>query len=88
MKIQGAVITEQGTTFAIVVVKKNILDRRNQADRMIREFQPVFGGVPVVLMAQDHRGAPRYYGQKDIARFMADVPMSAVPWREYTISGW
>jgi hypothetical protein len=88
MKIQGAVIEEQGITFAIVIVKKQVLDRRNQAEGMIREFQPVFGGVPVVLMAQDHRGLPRYYGRKDIARYMADVPVSAVPWREYTISGW
>jgi hypothetical protein len=41
--------------------------------------------VPVVLMAQDYHGTPTYYGRQDIARFMADVPLEAIPWKEYTV---
>ncbi len=51
----------------------------------IQSFQPVFPGIPIVLMAQDWRGIPTYCGRQDIARFMASVPLRAVPWRRYTI---
>ena len=85
MKFQGAVIKEQGVTFAIVIVKKRILDNRNEADKAIQSFGPLFPGCPVVLMAQDHQGRASYYGRKDIADFMANVPLSAVQWKEYTI---
>ena len=84
MKFQGAVIKEQGITFAIVIVKKSVIDNRNEAKRMIASFRPVFPGIPIVLMAQDSSGTPTYYGRKDIAKFMASVPLEAVPWKEYT----
>ena len=84
MRFQGAVIKEQGVTFAVVIVKEHIVDNRLEADRAVHSFLPVFPGVPVVLMAQDSRGTPTYYGRKDIADFMAAVPIHAVPWREYT----
>ena len=58
MKFQGAVIKEQGVTFAIVIVKKHILDNQNEANKTIQSFQPYFLGYPVVLMAQDSRGNP------------------------------
>ena len=86
MTFQGAVIKEQGVTFAVVIVKKHVVDNKFEADRAILGFQPVFPGIPVVLMAQDFRGVPTYYGRKDIVRFMANIPLSAVPWKEYAIN--
>lgn len=85
MRIQGAVIREQGQTFAIVVVKPHVLSSRPDATEAIRAFTPVFG-VPIVLMAQDGRGRPTFYGRPDIARFLSGVPLQAIPWREYTIN--
>jgi hypothetical protein len=85
MRVQGAVVREQGQTFAIVIVKPNMVQDRAAATDAIRNFTPVFG-VPVVLMSQDSRGRPTYYGRDDIARFLASVPLRAIPWREYTIS--
>lgn len=86
MRFQGAVIREQRQTFAVVVVKKHIIDNRIEAQRAITRFTPVFPGMPVVLMAQDHVGRPTYYGRADISRFLANVPMGAIPWREYTLN--
>ncbi len=63
MRIQGAVIKEQGQTFAVVVVKRHVVQSRSEASRAISTFSPVFG-VPVVLMAQDSRGRPTFYGPK------------------------
>ena len=84
MKFQGAVITEQGVTFAIVIVKKYVVDNKNKADQAIASFKHIFPGIPIILMAQDFKGKPTYYGRKDIVQFLAKVPLSAVPWKEYT----
>jgi hypothetical protein len=85
MRVQGAVVREQGQTFAVVIVKPHVVQNRATAANMIESFTPIFG-VPVLLMAQDGRGRPSYYGRPDIARFMASVPLQAIPWREYTIN--
>jgi hypothetical protein len=49
-------------------------------------FSGVFPGMPVVLMAQDSRGTPTYYGRRDIVRFLGDISMSRIPWKWYTVS--
>lgn len=85
MTFQGTVIKEQGVTFAIVIAKKHIIDNRTEADKMIQAFQSTFPGIPVLLMAQDARGIPSYYGRSDISRFMAKVPLNAIRWKKYTI---
>jgi len=86
MKFQGAVIKERGITFAVVIVKKTVVVNRIEADRAIQSFQPIFPNIPIILMAQDYRGRPTYYGRRDIARFLASVPLNAIPWREYTVN--
>lgn len=85
MTFQGAVIREQGVTFAVVIVKKHVIDSSAEADEAIAAFQPVFPGLPVVLMAQDYKGTPTYYGRQDIARFLASVPLEAILWEQYTV---
>ncbi len=86
MQLQGAVIREQGVTFAVVVVQRHVVEDRLSASQAVGQFGTVFPGMPVVLMAQDSRGAPTYYGRQDIARFMASVPLRAIPWRTYTVN--
>lgn len=86
MQFEGAVIREQGVTFAVVVVRKPIIDYRPQADQAIRTFSGAFPGMPVVLMAQDSRGTPTYYGRPDLSRFLANTPLGAIPWRRYTLN--
>lgn len=85
MRFHGAIIKEQGVTFAIVVVKKHVIDNRSRANQAIRSFQVAFPGVPIVLMAQNYRGTPTYYGRRDLVRFLRNVPLQAIPWREYRL---
>lgn len=84
MKVQGAVIKEQGLTFAIVVVKRHIVDSQTQSGEAINSFSHLFPGMPIVLMAQDSRGIPKYRGRKDIVNFLANIHPSQIPWKEYT----
>lgn len=86
MKVQGAVIKEQGVTFAIVVVKKHIVDSQPQSEEAISSFTQLFSGMPVVLMAQDSRGTLKYRGRRDIVSFLANIHSSQIPWNEYTFS--
>ena len=84
MQLEGAVIKEQGQTFAVVVVKRHITDNRQEAARASQSFSRCFPGMPIVLMSQDSRGTPTYFGRRDIANFLARVPMSSIPWKRYT----
>ena len=86
MKITGAVIREQGTTFPIVLVRQQVINNSHEANSPVAALSPTFGGIPVVLMAQDSRGCPTYYGRRDIAQFMSRVPLQAVPWKRYTVN--
>ncbi len=85
MRIQGALIEEQGVKFATIVVKKHVIDSKTKSEEFIINSQPIFPGIPIILMAQDSRGVPTYFGRKDIVNFMANVPIEAIPWREYNI---
>ncbi len=69
MQFEGALLKEQGVTFAIVVVKPHVLNRTMECDNARRSSTPVFPGVPIILMAQNSRGVPTYQGRSDIVRF-------------------
>jgi hypothetical protein len=84
-KIQGAVIKEQGVTFAIVIVKSHVLNSQSGSEKTAQAFRPVFPGMPIILMAQDSRGVPTYWGRKDIVNYLANLHISQIPWKEYSI---
>lgn len=86
MRFQGALIKEQGVTFGIIVVKSHVLHNDAAAESMRRFGTQAFGLVPIILMAQNPRGVPTYSGRRDIVKFLASVPLQAIPWREYTVS--
>ena len=86
MRFQGAVVREQDVTFAVVVVKKYILDNPTRREEVRSGFGAVFPGIPVTLMAQDYRGRSQYHGRRDIVRFLANVPFQAIPWRWYALN--
>ncbi len=84
MKLQGAVVKEQGVTFAIVIVKQFVLDSQIEFQKAVTTFSNYFTGMPLVLMSRDGRGIPTYRGRKDIVNFLANIHVSQIPWKEYT----
>jgi ABC-type transport system involved in cytochrome c biogenesis permease subunit len=86
MRFQGSVIEEQGITFGVIIVKPHILHNANERARMQGFGRRVFGLIPIILMAQDAKGVPTYWGRKDIANFLSRVSPGRIPWREYTIA--
>jgi len=86
MQFEGALIKEQGVTFAIVIVKPHVLDNSSERENARHGFQPVFPRVPIILMAQDSRGIPTYHGRNDIVNFLINVEISRIPWQKYSYS--
>lgn len=86
MMLDAALVREQGVTFAVVVVKRHVLGSESSRRETASSLGSAFPGVPIILMTQDGRGRPTYWGRPDIVRFLARVPFQALPWRKYTVS--
>ncbi|MDK4472294.1 hypothetical protein MWG12_08615 [Fusobacterium necrophorum] len=85
MTFDGALVKEQGVTFAIVVVKSYVLSSlktREDARKSFAKYFPL--GIPIILMAQDSRGVPTYHGRKDIVNFLSNIDFRRIPWKTYT----
>ena len=86
LELIGSIIKEQGVTFAVVLVKKHVIDNRIEADRLIQGLRmQIFQGMPVVLMTRD-TGRTQTYGRNDIARFLANIDPGRIPWKKYKIN--
>ena len=86
LELIGSVIKEQEVTFAVVLVKKHVMDNRIEADRLIQGLiMQIFQGMPVVLMTRDS-GRTQTYGRDDIARFLANINPRRIPWKKYRIN--
>lgn len=81
-----ALVSEQGVTFAVVVVKPHILNSPASREKAQIEFAQHFTlGTPIILMAQNVRGIPKYYGRKDIVRFLSSIDHRRLPWKRKSI---
>jgi hypothetical protein len=84
MEGQVALIREQGINFAVVLVKSSVLHgAKSTKDSLVSTFSVEFG-APAVLMAQNTRGVPTYYGRSDLVDWLVNVPPERLPWREFT----
>jgi hypothetical protein len=60
---------EQGVTFAVVVVKSHVVNSDSSRREAVSGFGVHFRGVPM-LMVQDGRGRPTFWGRRDIVSFL------------------
>lgn len=82
MRVQAALINEQGIEFAVVSVQRHVLQNHQEAENLIRDLQtPQLFGRPTVLVADD-----QYYGRPDIVRFLMNFPPGALPWRWFDLN--
>jgi hypothetical protein len=71
-------------TFAVIAVKNYVVSSDSSRREAITSFGSHFPGVPIVLMAQDSRGTPTFWGRPDIVRFLSRVPVNALPWKRFS----
>lgn len=84
MTFDGALVKEQGITFAVVAVKSYVTQSTQQANEAIDGFARFFPGVPVILMSQNYDGRANYYGRRDIVNFLSRISAYQLPWKKYT----
>lgn len=84
-KVTAAAISRQGQSFVIVLVGLSVASVPGEADLVIADLQPRFGGVPVILMGQEDDGTPVYYGRGDLTSLLDDIPVDRLPWKEYPL---
>lgn len=85
MQIDGALISEQGVDFGIVIVKKSAMISDCAASETRVAFQGLFPGVPLILASQDAWGTFEFHGRRDIVDFLAAVNPARIPWRRYSV---
>ena len=85
IKIRGAVIIEQGVTFAVIAVKQSVTNYTARSIAVRQELQYFFPNMPIILMSQDQNGTPHYYGRKDIVDFLKTIRLDQIPWKDYHI---
>lgn len=76
----GAVLPVCGVEVLIVVVRPQILADLHEANLYVVAFHERFRRS-IVLVAQDSRGTPTFYGPVQIARVLSTLPFEVLPWR-------
>ncbi len=82
-QVHAAAISMQGIRFVVVLVRPELAAGPGEADMLIADLQPRFGGVPVVLVGQYDDGTPTYYGDPALIELLTDVPLDRMPWKDY-----
>ena len=83
--VRGAVIIEQGVTFAIIAVNQSVTNYTSRIVQVRQELSYFFPNMPIILMSLDQNGTPHYYGRKDIVDFLKTIRLDQIPWKEYHI---
>lgn len=83
MIIHGAVIIEQGVTFAVVSVRQSVTRYTARLTQARRELSQFFPNMPIILMSQDNNGTPHFYGRRDIVEFLKSIRLDQIPWKKY-----
>jgi hypothetical protein len=69
----------------VVIVQRSVLSSQNRCEQTRAALEDQLG-QPVVLMAQDARGRPTYWGRPDLVDYMAAQVLEAIPWQRFTLN--
>lgn len=78
----GALLQLGPIEVLVVVVAPAVLAEADECRLTVGAYQARFAR-PVVLMAQEVHGAPRFYGPERIIPLVAAMPFELVPWRQF-----
>jgi hypothetical protein len=85
MSFDVALVREQGIEFAVVAVKSHVVASPTSRQEAAASFERAFPRVPIVLMSQDARGRPTYWGRRDIVGFLSRIAVQRLPWRRCSV---
>ena len=85
MEINAAVVRNDEFTFAVIIVKREVLENSfsiRQARDIFKKYFPLY---TIVLMAQDERYNGVFDGPEDIVEYLSEIDIRKLPWSTYTI---
>jgi len=83
-KLTGAVIREQGVTFAVALVKNHVVNSQQESSKVIGSVSNLLGCPLVVLIGESNN---KLRGNRtDLVNFVSSISLSRIPWKEYTFS--
>ena len=82
MTITAALTHEQGQDFVILLVKDRVINDANGRQDLL-DFAAQNFGVRAALMGESKCGT---YGPPDIVRWLKNVYIEQLPWREYSFN--
>jgi hypothetical protein len=83
--MQAAAIALAGQRMLVVLVPLELVRSPGEAEMLITDLRSRFGGVDIVLMAQEDDGTPLYHGRAALLDLLAGVPVDRMPWKTYPI---
>jgi len=86
MTLRGTVVTHRGTRFALVEADAELIDSQAESVEALRFLARRFPGLPILLMATDASGRPRYRGPTELVRKAATLKISGLPWNEFDVN--
>lgn len=85
MDFTAAILNEGETTCVVVIVIKDVVENKYEAEEAIKVFSRLFPLMTVVLMAQDHRGDGVFYGPSELVRRLTKTKVEYFPWKQYSV---
>ena len=83
--LQAAAISLAGRRMMVVLTRLELVQSPGEAEMLVADLRPRFGGVDIVLMGQDEGGTPHYHGDADLLSLLPGVPVDRLPWRAYAV---
>jgi hypothetical protein len=81
--VQAAAISLAGRRMMVILVPLSLVQTPGEAEMLVADLRPRFGGVDLVLMGQDEDGTPHYHGEAELLSLLAGVPVDRLPWKAY-----
>lgn len=78
----GATIQLFDVEVLVVQVAPRVISDRGEAPALVAAFESRFKRT-IVLVAQDHRGIPTFFGPGPIAKVLSKIPFEALAWKRY-----
>lgn len=84
-QVQAAAISLAGRHLVVVLVPLELVRSPGEADMLLADLRPRWGGVDLVLMGQADDGTPEYHGDATLRALLAGVPVDRMPWKTYAL---
>jgi len=84
-ELQAAAVSIAGRRMMVVLVRLDVVQSPGEAEMLMADLRPRFGGIDMVLMGQDDDGTPHYHGDAELLLLLAEVPVDRLPWKAYPL---